>query len=73
MPMAKQRKPDGEKPSEGKKPPGPVLFIRLSEDEEAALTKFIGDQVVPPDRSAVGKTALHQFLAEHGYWPPKQP
>jgi len=46
---------------------GPVLYLRLSDDDEAALTGYIAAQEVPPDRTAVGLTALRQFLGRHGF------
>ena len=48
-----------------------VLFIRLDADTEAALVAYIAAQDVEPDRSAVGKKALHEFLSKRGHWPPK--
>jgi len=50
---------------------GAVLFIRLDADTEAALVAYIAAQDVEPDRSAVGKKALHEFLSKRGHWPPK--
>ena len=65
-----------EKPAKKPKPKdrGPTLHMRLDENEDAALEAFRAAQRVAPDRSAVGLTALHEFLAREGFWPwPKPP
>lgn len=48
-----------------------VLFMRLSQDVENALVAFQNAQRVKPDRTAIGLTALLEFLEREGYWPPK--
>lgn len=68
--MPKPRKSEPPKPVS--KPRGPVLFIRLDGDTEAALVAFIAAQDVEPDRSAVGLKALRGFLRERGFYPPKK-
>ncbi len=55
----------------GGKPKGPTLFIRMTQAHENALAAFIAAQAVSPERPAVGLKALEEFLAKHGYWPPK--
>lgn len=62
----KKGEPKGEK-----KPRGPVLYVQLTDAEESALLAFIQSQPAEPDRSAVGRKALHDFLRQHGHWPPK--
>ncbi len=63
------------KPKKGQKAApkdrGPVLYVRLDNTTEQALQAFMKAQTVEPDRSAVGMKALHEFLAKHGFWPPK--
>ena len=59
-------------PKSGKskgKPRGPVLFIRVDEATEAQLVAFMKAQRVEPDRSAVGLTALREFLEREGFRP----
>jgi hypothetical protein len=51
---------------------GPVLYLRLSEEHETALQAFLKRQRVQPDRTAVGLTALEEFLAKEGLWPAKK-
>lgn len=63
---------DEPKRPRGTYPNGPVLFLRMGKDTEDAIQAFIASQVVPPDRTAVGLSALHEFLAKHGFWPPKR-
>lgn len=48
-----------------------VVFLTLDDDTETALESFRGDQLVPPDRAAVGVKALQDFLKGQGYYPPK--
>lgn len=50
----------------------PVVYLRLDDDTDTALRAYIAAQEVPPDRAAVGMTALRQFLAKHGVYPPKK-
>jgi rRNA pseudouridine-1189 N-methylase Emg1 (Nep1/Mra1 family) len=66
--MSKKKAPAGEK-----KPKPPVLYLRVSEEHEAALQAFISAQRIKPDRTAVGLTALEELLAKEGFWPPKPP
>ncbi len=63
--MSKQKK----QPATDAKKPNPILYLRLDDDTEAALQAFLARQEVKPDRTAVGMTALHQFLAKHNLWP----
>lgn len=69
--MTTPKKPRGGAGKPAKKPRGPVVFISLDDDTEAALQSFIAAQPVSPDRAAVGLTALRRFLSEHGHFPPK--
>jgi len=46
-----------------------VLFVRLTDDEETALMAYVNSHRVPPDRSAVAKVALREFLEKVGHWP----
>lgn len=62
-------KPKKSKPSRDR---GPVLFLRLPEETEAAILAYIAAQDVPPDKTAVGLAAIHEFLAKRGFWPPKR-
>jgi hypothetical protein len=55
--MSKKKTPAGEKKA---KPP--VLYLRVSEEHEAALQAFISAQRIKPDRTAVGLTALQALL-----------
>jgi hypothetical protein len=55
------------------KPTVPVLYLRLTAEHEAALQAFIGRQRVKPDRTAVGLTALEEFLRKEGDWPAPKP
>ena len=52
---------------------GPVVFMTLDSDTDAALESFIADQTIPPDRAPVALKALREFLSKHGYFPPKKP
>ena len=65
-----RKKLTSEAESKAKKPRGPVLFIQLTAEEEAALSAFIAAQTVEPDRSAVGRKSLIRFLESQGFWPP---
>lgn len=49
---------------------GKVFNVRLGDDLEAAVTKYIELQEVQPDKTSVILTALRKFLAEKGLWPP---
>jgi hypothetical protein len=59
--MAKKKTPETDKRN--------VLFIRLTDEEETALTNYIQSQLVPPDRTAVAKVALREFFKKVGHWP----
>ena len=59
------------KPANADKPP--VLYLRLTPEHEAALQSFMSRQRVKPDRTAVGLTALEEFLSKEGDWPPPKP
>lgn len=63
----KRPKPSGD--ADASKPP--VLYLRITPEHEAAIQAFLGRQRVRPDRTAVGLTALEEFLAKEGLWPPK--
>lgn len=58
--MSKPKKPVAESKN-------PVLHMRMPDFLEQALQAFIADQRVPPDRTAVGLTALEEFLRKEGY------
>lgn len=36
----------------------------------AALLRFVADQEIEPDKSAVLRLALQRYLESVGYWPP---
>lgn len=65
MSKAKDTKPDPKRRH--------TVFVTLDDDTEAALEKFRGDQVVPPDRAAVTLKGLQKFLEEQGYFKPPAP
>lgn len=69
--MAKNPKSNPGPAPKPSKDRGPVLYLRLTEDHEAALVAFINAQRIKPDRTAVGLTALEELLARDGFWPPK--
>src|SRR5262245_1761418 len=46
-----------------------VVFVTLDEPTERALQKFLDAQRIPPERSAVGFTAIVEFLKREGYAP----
>lgn len=49
-----------------------AIFVSLDDDTEAAIREFIAAQRIPPDRSAVGFTALVELLTREGYLPRKK-
>lgn len=51
-------------------PQFPRKSFHIEPDLLAALDRFIAAQPVPPDYSAVFRTALMEFLRAQGYWPP---
>lgn len=59
------------KPNREAKSRQPSMYLRYDEATDEAVRAFIAAQPVPPDKNAVGLTALHQFLERHGFWPPK--
>ena len=63
MPPPKKKKPNGKNRH--------AMLLRLDSATAAALESFISSQPVPPKRNPVIVSALRQFLAQHGYWPPK--
>lgn len=63
----KPRKTAASKPAKKR---GPVLFMTLDAETEAALVAYIAAQEVEPDRSAVGIKALRLFLSERKYLKP---
>jgi hypothetical protein len=68
MPVMAKRKTT---PADAKRTP--TLHMRLSDELEAALSRFIASQRIKPDRTAVGITALEELLSKEGYWPPPPP
>lgn len=50
-----------------------VLHMRMPDFLEDALQRFINDQIVKPDRTAVGLAALEEFFHKHGYLPYPDP
>jgi len=68
--MSKQKKPPTDKPNDKSKDRGPVLYLRLTDEHEAALQAIIRRQRIRPDRTAVGLTALEEFFTKEGVWPP---
>ena len=65
-----KRKP-GPKPSADKPARGPVLYVRMPDELEAAMQAFIQAQIIQPDRTAVAVKAIEELLSRHGHWPPK--
>lgn len=61
--MSKQKKPATPKAKPA------VVYLRLDEDTDRALSAFISRQPAPPERTVVTLTALHEFLTKHGCWP----
>lgn len=68
MPGVSKQKPPKKAGATGDR--GPVLYLRLSAEHEAALQRFITAQRIKPDRTAVGLTALEELLQREGFWPP---
>lgn len=68
--MAKRKNASGGKDDE-KKGPAP-LFLRLTEEEDSALMAYVNSHRVPPERTAVAKVALREFLEKVGFWPPNK-
>lgn len=66
--MSKAKKPAA--PKETAKPTPPVLYLRLTAADEAALQAYIEAQDTPPDRTAVGLRAVRSFLTERGFLTP---
>ena len=64
--MSKQKKTDQKTTPKDR---GPVLYLRLTPDHEAAMSAFISAQRIKPDRTAVGLTALEELLSKEGFWP----
>lgn len=46
-----------------------VVFVSLDDATEDALQRFLKSQRVPPDRGAVGFTAIVEFLTREGFRP----
>jgi len=44
-----------------------VVFVSLDDDTDAALEQFRKAQRISPERSAVGYTAIIEFLRREGY------
>jgi hypothetical protein len=66
-----KRKPERKPEAAAEKGKPPVLYLRITPDDEAALQAYIDAQDTPPDRTAVGLRALRQFLESRGYRHPK--
>jgi hypothetical protein len=47
------------------------MLLRLDGETAEALAAFIAAQEVPPKRNPVVVSAVRQFLAKQGHWPPK--
>lgn len=73
LPVMAKKKTGSDEPTPPKTPKdrGPVLYLRLSPEHEAALQAFVNAQRIKPDRTAVGLTALEELLQKEGFWPPK--
>lgn len=60
--------------AERKKKPGDAkrtqVSVHMTPELLAALDRFIAAQEVRPERPAVCRTALEQFLAAKGFWKP---
>lgn len=63
---------DKPKVNKSAKDRGPVLYLRMTDADEQGLEAYIAAQEVPPDKNAVGLTALRQFLGRHGFGPTAQ-
>jgi hypothetical protein len=68
--MSKPKKKPQAEPDKANR--GPVLYLRLTEEHEAALQSLIKSQRIKPDRTAVGLTALEELLHKEGFWPPNR-
>lgn len=55
------------KPPKPAKEPKPVLYLRLTDEDESTLQEYIAAQDAPPDRQAVGLAALREFFQRRGY------
>lgn len=70
--MSKPKRTRGRPPKRPAEERGPILYLRIDKQTDAAIQSFIASQLVPPDRTAVGLSAIHEFLTKHGYWPPAE-
>ena len=64
-----KKKPSDSRPKGQPTERGPVLYMRLTLEDEAALQAFIAAQIVPPERPAVGLKGLRELLRREGYLP----
>src|SRR5437868_262324 len=62
--MAERKKPKADADAKSKHSIG----VRVSDQLLAALDEYIGRQEVPPERPAVLRKALEDFLAAKGFW-----
>lgn len=67
------KKPSGRK--RGRKPTGRTptvpLLARVSPSLAEALQRYIDEQRPAPSQNSVLETAIEDFLAAKGFWPPK--
>jgi hypothetical protein len=57
-------------PKKNKNPSPVTVLLRMDGPTAAALNAFIMSQEVPPKRNPVVISALREFLAKRGHWPP---
>lgn len=67
--MSKPKPPRAPKEDGAARKKRNVIFLTLSDADEAALLAFIGTHRIKPDRSAVGYTALVELLKREGFDP----
>lgn len=48
------------------------LTMAVHQETSDALKAFLDAQPARPSKSSVVIQALHEFLARHGFWPPKK-
>lgn len=67
--MAKRSRKESKPPKRS----GPRECFHMPPEMHAALLKYVADQELETDKSAVLRLALQRYLADVGYWPPKAP
>lgn len=61
------RHPDAESPARPPARPGPVVPVRLDQQDRDALARFLAAQRVAPSVPEILRVALREFLAREGY------